>query len=628
MKRKKVVKMAALAALVTIVLLWRPAMADSTWTVYNQTNSPLPTDRVASIDFDAQGNQYIGTTVGGLVLKQGDQWTIWNQSNTGVPIDVARFARHDDSGNLWVGAVSRDLDHSPVGYGMARLLASDSSWSMQNLGLEISMLVSGIIIDGQTRYVSTYGGGITIYNDVGWIRYRYASRTEYTYADGQQHVINVEGGTYIPTDYIRAIDLDRTNSILWMITPSSGAVRKDGSQWSTFNMGNSGLPSNQLRSVKVRPSDGSVAFGTAGFGVAVFQNDVWTVFNGSNSPMTNGSVASLQFRPGDGEMWVGTGYGVWVLQPDSLWRGYLPSDNNFIWGDFYSDIAFDSSGSVWVSAYNGGMASLFLGSAPPPPDSLTIDVDRMFIYFYNHRPIERIFSELTVNGAPVLAPDDSVSFELSSGLGELYSFEISFGDFVSSGLVDDIYDTYRYKEDGLLVFLRINQADPSHVEMSIKDTDAGMNRENYQNVLTVTVKLGDVDGSVGIILSPGNQWDVPEFFGDDEMGPAQVYGLIAPAMGIEDDPVPLASRLNLNNYPNPFNGRTIISFNLQQGDYVTISVYDLLGRKVQSLYSGVLAPGEHNFGWPSAGLSVKSGVYIYRVSVGDESASRKMMYLR
>jgi hypothetical protein len=618
-----------LLAAAAVACLAGGANADSLWTPYTDGNSPLPSNLIASIDFDGSGNQYIGTTGEGLVLKQGSNWTVWNQSNNGVPINYVRGTARDQSGDLWVAATSRN--HTPYGFGVAFMDAFDSSWVMRNGGLEVSLAVTGIIVDGDVRYVSTHGGGITIYDSRGWVRYRYASRTEYDNETGQQQVYEVDPGTYIPSDYIRQIDIDRSVGTVWMATVNAGAVSFDGQEWTTYNMSNSGLPSNYLLSVVVNPYNHDVCFGTNGFGVAIKSGQDWTVYNNSNSPMPNGTVSTVEIRPGDGELWIGTGYGVWVLQTDNQWRSYIAPDNDFIWGQFYSDISFDSVGSVWVSAFGGGMASLFLDSLPPPPppDSLTIDVQRMFIYFYNNRPVERIFTDINIFGAPELASDDNISFLLESALGELYGFDISFADFSSSDFLLDGWMSYRYKNDRLLVWLRINDADPSKVKLEIKDMDAHMNRQNYQNQLTLTIGLGDVTGSREIFLTGGNQRDFPEFSDFDDFGTAMVFSMseaTTDAMGGRPQPV---TTMDLGNYPNPFNGRTSIEFSLPQPTAADVRVYDALGRLIDIVHTGSLPAGSYRFSWPgNSGHVPGTGVYFCVLTVDGVSHSVKMTYLK
>jgi hypothetical protein len=66
------------------------------------------------------------------------------------------------------------------------------------------------------------------------------------------------------------------------------------------------------------------------------------------------------------------------------------------------------------------------------------------------------------------------------------------------------------------------------------------------------------------------------------------------------------------NYPNPFNPSTTISFGLPSKSFVTLKVFDALGREVSVLVSQELTAGTYSQQWNSAGLP--SGVYFYRLS--------------
>jgi hypothetical protein len=620
-------KIIGFAIILTSLVLWsQNTSADSTWTAYTTMNSPLPTDLVSGIDFDGDGNQYVGTTGGGVVHIRDSVWTVWDQSNTGVPINSVRLATRDSQGNLWLGAASGNLDASPFGFGVAFLDGIDSTWSMVNHGLEVNQIVTGIMFDDSLRYVSTYGGGVTAYSDSGWIRYRYNTRTEFRYADSSLQVFDVPPGTYIPSDYIRAMDEDVSAGCVWFATADGGAVRKTGSVWETFNTSNSGLPSNQLWSVKVNQVNGNVSFGTAGFGVGVLSGGNWTVYNSGNSPFDDNYIASLGVKPSGDELWIGTGTGVWVRENNGTWRAYLPDVNNFISGQFYSDIAFDSSGKAWVSAYGGGMASLFLDTLPPPPDTLDISVGRMFIFFFDNRPVERIFTSMSVMGAPDLANDDTITYRLESNAGELYNFSVPFGDFDNHGR-----SGYRYKQNKLTVFLKMSSNDPPEINISIKDMDAGMNRENYSDTLTLTLRIGDIEGSVVVYLVEGNQIYVAGLYTEDEADAARVFGTFPqePDKGRPEEILPQVNNIGLINYPNPFNARTMISFSIPEGGDVDIAVFDILGRQVSNIYSGYLSPGSHEYPWPGVyGQAPKSGIYYYRVIYNGQSRTGKMMYLK
>ena len=77
------------------------------------------------------------------------------------------------------------------------------------------------------------------------------------------------------------------------------------------------------------------------------------------------------------------------------------------------------------------------------------------------------------------------------------------------------------------------------------------------------------------------------------------------------------------NFPNPFNPTTQIFFTVPYSSYVTIAVFDLLGRKVQTIVSGEYAAGTFSATWNAA--SLPSGVYICRLRAGSFQAARKMI---
>jgi N-acetylmuramoyl-L-alanine amidase len=87
------------------------------------------------------------------------------------------------------------------------------------------------------------------------------------------------------------------------------------------------------------------------------------------------------------------------------------------------------------------------------------------------------------------------------------------------------------------------------------------------------------------------------------------------------------NQIELNqNYPNPFNPTTNISFGLPQRGEVDLKVYDMLGREVATIYSGVKAQGFHTIQFDASKLS--SGVYLYRLNTNSGSISKKMTLVK
>lgn len=80
------------------------------------------------------------------------------------------------------------------------------------------------------------------------------------------------------------------------------------------------------------------------------------------------------------------------------------------------------------------------------------------------------------------------------------------------------------------------------------------------------------------------------------------------------------------NYPNPFNPSTTIHWNMNKPSYVTLSVYDTLGREIVSLASGYHGMGEYTAKFDASKLS--SGIYFYRLSTGDQILQKSMMLIK
>ncbi len=78
------------------------------------------------------------------------------------------------------------------------------------------------------------------------------------------------------------------------------------------------------------------------------------------------------------------------------------------------------------------------------------------------------------------------------------------------------------------------------------------------------------------------------------------------------------------NYPNPFNPATMIVFYLPRNENVTLKVFDVTGRAIETLVDGMVPAGEHRLQWSATGLA--SGVYICRMQAGNFSDSIKMVY--
>ncbi|MBI5403623.1 MAG: T9SS type A sorting domain-containing protein [Ignavibacteriae bacterium] len=89
--------------------------------------------------------------------------------------------------------------------------------------------------------------------------------------------------------------------------------------------------------------------------------------------------------------------------------------------------------------------------------------------------------------------------------------------------------------------------------------------------------------------------------------------------------VPKEYSLN-QNYPNPFNPVTKINFEVPKQGFVSLKIFDVLGREVKTLVNEVKTPGVYSIDFNGAELS--SGVYFYRMESAEFTDIKKMMLIK
>jgi len=156
--------------------------------------------------------------------------------------------------------------------------------------------------------------------------------------------------------------------------------------------------------------------------------------------------------------------------------------------------------------------------------------------------------------------------------------------------------------------------------------------------------LGDYDASTNSWAWNGSEENAPTevtfvLKADEDAETASYFLKVEDTCGIisDIDPVYGFSGLAVDqlamdgNYPNPFRNQTQIHFTLPEARAVTVSVYDVTGRRVATLLNQSLRAGPHEVQWDgrsSTGRTLSSGVYLYRVEAGEYSQTRRMVLIR
>ncbi len=129
-----------------------------------------------------------------------------------------------------------------------------------------------------------------------------------------------------------------------------------------------------------------------------------------------------------------------------------------------------------------------------------------------------------------------------------------------------------------------------------------------------------------VLLNIWNQGD-PDLLTGETREVVFTCGQLASA--VDDDTVPgaaLASARLYRNYPNPFHGWTTISYALPRAGTVSIKIYDVKGRLVETLCNEVQEPGDHTIAWDATRMS--SGIYFCRISADGSEDARKCIILK
>lgn len=143
-------------------------------------------------------------------------------------------------------------------------------------------------------------------------------------------------------------------------------------------------------------------------------------------------------------------------------------------------------------------------------------------------------------------------------------------------------------------------------------------KTNSASILVSKIKIVDAEGSGDVEL------EVDTGDGDGDGGDGGTGTSVA------DEELPEEFEL-LQNYPNPFNPTTTIRFALPINAQVTLKVYDITGREVQTLVTSTMNAGRHQVVWDGSaqnGQTVASGVYFYRLEAGDQIMTRRMVMLK
>jgi hypothetical protein len=178
------------------------------------------------------------------------------------------------------------------------------------------------------------------------------------------------------------------------------------------------------------------------------------------------------------------------------------------------------------------------------------------------------------------------------------------------------------------IHLSWSQNDEENIEYYVIDrsTDSLFILDQYLTFMTADTFFVDstfTDGStIYYRLSAINTYGIAGEFSE--------IGSISISLSTATEIIPVEFALH-QNYPNPFNPITQIRYDLPENEYVSIYIYDIMGRRIRSLVGSHQDPGYRSIHWDATndfGQPVSAGMYIYTIQAGEFRQTRKMVLLK
>jgi plastocyanin len=550
-------------------------------------------DEAYAIAVDVSGNVYVtggcGGTWTGLTLDYGtikyypNGDTCWVKKYNGPPGNDEDFAVDitvDNSGNVYITGTSYGGGGISYDYATIKYYANgDTAWVRRYNGpANDDDRASAIAVDGSNNvYVTgeSEGGGTDC--DYATIKY---------YPNGDTAWVRRYNGQTNSFDRASAIAVD-----------GSGNVYVTG-----YSDVSDTLPTNQqYATIKYYPNGDTAwvrRYNGPGndwdwvYAIAVDGSGNVYVTGSSVGSGTHNDYATIKYYPNGDTAWVrryngeGSGWDIaYAITVDSCGNVYVTGESYSSQTDFdYLTIKYDSSGNeLWVETYNGPGNGFDIAYA-------------IAVYGCNN---------VYVTGSSVGSGtgNDYATIKYVQGLSRV---SITDDAFVPEADTVTVGDSVRWTNNG---------AEP-HTTTS--DAKSAWDSDTLYPGESFTFQL-DSAGSYPY---------------HSKFHPSMTGTIVVLATDVKDETEnrEKPSEISLfQNYPNPFNQATKIEFALAKSGFVSLKIYDILGRKVRNLVSEQLSSGYKSVLWDGkndSGQDVASGIYFYQLRVGDFAETKKLVLLK
>lgn len=376
---------------------------------------------------------------------------------------------------------------------------------------------------------------------------------------------------------------------------------------------------------------------------------------------TNADIHIVKYAPDGNILWTRTysngenvgefGYGVAVDSKNSI---IITGKAYYNWGD-YITIKYDSSGNLlWLRTYDGRWEDYAQDVAVDDSDNVIVtgysdsginwdwctikystDGDTLWVRRYDVSLTDRAFGVTTDSEGNVIVVGEVRYLPGSGGRTGMVVKYTPYGDTLWTKIFTD---TLQYAEVG--TFVDVTTDDQGNIYLAgvyaIWDSIGMLWTDYYiakcaptdDTLWTTQCDVSWDDEASGIAL---DMWGNVIVTGTSEMVYPYGYDYVTMKLqNILDEVtehhfVPTGFAL-YPNYPNPFNASTVISYQLPVCSFVSLKVFDLLGREIETLVAEERYAGIYTSTWNAARFA--SGVYIARLTAGNYVASQKLLLIK
>lgn len=531
---------------------------------------------------------FVSTDAG--IYKSTDQGATWSAANNGITSNYS---------NNFVG-VGNNLFVAATGRGIYKSVNNGEQWIQSNAGITNSTIKT-LVRSGQNLFAGAYySGGVhyTTNGGVGW------------------------NASYPSMSYV--IQLVNNNNEIYAATNGWG-LYKTTDNCATWTRLSAGLTNQNIYSVAVSGTKIFVGTDNSGVYSTIDNGTTWIEVNNG---LTNKNINMLTFvgsnlfaattggvfiSTNSGTSWTAAGLAgknIITLKANNnkLFAGtwgegvYVSLDNGTTWTQIKNGmtsltifaLAFDNNNNIYAasaanvySSKDGG-ATWVLKNEGLPYEVYSIEVVDNYLYAgtNSYGVWKRPLSELIAPSVPVVTSATAIT---KTGFAANWTAVTGatgyFLDVATNSTFTNFVNGYNNKDVGNVTTYAVSGLTP--------------NTPHYYRVRAYN--------SAGVSASSNT--------------------INVTLVDIKEDEIPIEFSLE-QNYPNPFNPSTTISYQLPTAGYVTLKVYDVLGREVATLVDENQVAGIYNSKFTTQNYGLTSGVYFYTLKTGNYVQTNKMILVK